>query len=159
MTSISYGNYEKVYSRDVVLFASGDSGVGAGNCKDGSGNVRFTTTTTTTPSSQPLHVQAVSTFLQNLGNRPVQLHRPWIFFGGTEYESFGTSGSAPVSLFLTPSYYLVRRFITNTGGGRVYLAGRSAFVTAYVKRACQCIDEEIVEQAACRRWSAISVAL
>ncbi|KAI9435317.1 subtilisin-like protein [Lactarius indigo] len=59
--SISYGNYEKFYSREYaafvcylllllglrgvsVLFATGDSGVGAGNCIDGSGNVRFTPT-------------------------------------------------------------------------------------------------------------------
>ncbi len=56
--SISYGNYEKAYSRDdavylcslflqlgargvSVLFASGNDGVGKGSCKDSSGNVRF----------------------------------------------------------------------------------------------------------------------
>ncbi|KAH9162729.1 hypothetical protein EDB89DRAFT_1913100 [Lactarius sanguifluus] len=68
-----------------------------------------------------------------------------LFLSGTEYESFGTSGSAPA-----------RRFRANTrnrkiGGGCVYLAGHSAFVTAYINRACQCIDEEIVGQAACGR--------
>ncbi|KAH9056245.1 hypothetical protein EDB87DRAFT_1687685 [Lactarius vividus] len=61
--------------------------------------------------------QAVSTFLQNLGNQYQGLYNPSgrgipdisahavdfrLFLSVTEYESFGTSGSAPVGLFLTP---------------------------------------------------------
>ncbi|KAH8997851.1 hypothetical protein EDB86DRAFT_3076385 [Lactarius hatsudake] len=67
--------------------------------------------------------QAVSTFLQNLGNQYQGPYNPSgrripdisaqavdfrLFLGGTGYEPFGTSSSAPVTLFLTPSYYLAR---------------------------------------------------
>ncbi|KAH9014772.1 hypothetical protein EDB84DRAFT_808591 [Lactarius hengduanensis] len=83
-----------------VLFASGDSGVGAGNSKDGSGNVRFTP-----PSSQPvcvalfLGLQAVHE--PNYGSLIIRLcfRGPWVTTIGGTTSSNPEVAAAPRTTF------------------------------------------------------------
>ncbi|KAH8976683.1 subtilisin-like protein [Lactarius hatsudake] len=154
----SYGNYEKLYPIDYayevchlfaqlgargssVLFASGDHGVGEGDCKTDGGTVRFTpffpatcpfvTAIGGTTSFDPevaaslsgggfseyfrrpkYQQQAVSTFLNNLGQQYSGLYNPPgraipdiaaqamtipIFYKGQEENIKGTSCSTPIA--------------------------------------------------------------